>query len=71
MSNWHGGKGPKRRNSNETAYADNWDTIFGKKDMEEVKARKVLPPHAKTQVQKDKTKVIPRKSKNDSLDNVS
>jgi len=29
---WHGGKGSKRRNSNDKAYADNWDLIFGKKD---------------------------------------
>lgn len=29
-SNWHGGKGSSRRNSNEKAYADNWDKIFGK-----------------------------------------
>jgi len=26
-----GGKGSKRRNSNEKAYADNWDKIFGNK----------------------------------------
>ena len=26
-----GGKGSARRNSNEQAYADNWDKIFGKK----------------------------------------
>jgi len=30
--NWHGGKGSKRRNSNDKAYADNWDLIFGKKE---------------------------------------
>ena len=28
-SNWHGGKGSTRRNSNEQAYRDNWDDIFG------------------------------------------
>ena len=28
-SNWHGGKGSGRRNSNEQAYRDNWDNIFG------------------------------------------
>ncbi len=28
---WHGGKGSGRRNSNEQAYQDNWDIIFGKK----------------------------------------
>ena len=32
MSNWHGGKGSKRRKSNEKAYSDNWDKIFGKKN---------------------------------------
>jgi len=31
MSNWHGGKGSKRRKSNEKAYSDNWDKIFGAK----------------------------------------
>ncbi len=28
---WHGGKGSKRRNSDESKYADNWDLIWGKK----------------------------------------
>lgn len=28
---WQGGKGSTRRNSNEKAYADNWEAIFGKK----------------------------------------
>ena len=31
MSNWHGGKGSKRRNSNESLYAENWEKIFKKK----------------------------------------
>jgi len=31
MSNWHGGKGSKRRKSNEKVYSDNWEKIFGKK----------------------------------------
>jgi len=30
MSQWHGGKGSKRRNSNDKLYADNWDRIFNK-----------------------------------------
>jgi hypothetical protein len=30
MSNWHGGKGSKRRKSNEQAYRDNYDKIFNK-----------------------------------------
>ena len=62
MSNWHGGKGSKRRNSDENLYADNWERIFGKKKPE-LKSRKQIPSHASTQVHKDKTKVIPRKSK--------
>jgi len=33
-----GGKGSKRRNSNEKAYAEGWDKIFGSK-----KKNKVLP----------------------------
>ena len=33
MSQWHGGKGSKRRNSNEKAYAENWDKIFKRKKM--------------------------------------
>jgi len=62
MSNWHGGKGSKRRNSNEELYADNWEKIFGK-PKPELKSRKETPSHASTQIHKDKTKVIPRKSK--------
>lgn len=31
MSQWHGGKGSKRRPGNPDAYADNWDRIFSKK----------------------------------------
>ena len=30
---WHGGKGSQRRNSNDKAYADNYDRIFGKVDQ--------------------------------------
>jgi hypothetical protein len=61
-SNWHGGKGSKRRNSNESAYADNWEKIFGKKKPE-IKARKTQPEHSKTQIHKDKSKQLPRKYK--------
>ena len=56
---WHGGKGSKRRNSNDALYADNWEKIFGKKKPE-VTVRKETPLHAKTQIHKDKSKVIPR-----------
>ena len=28
MSNWHGGKGSKRRNSNEEAYRENYDKTY-------------------------------------------
>ena len=43
-------------------YADNWEKIFGK-PKPELKSRKETPSHASTQIHKDKTKVIPRKSK--------
>ena len=56
---WHGGKGSKRRNSNEELYADNWEKIFGKPEPK-VKARKAQPKHSVTQIHKDKSKVIPR-----------
>lgn len=62
MTQWHGGKGSKRRNSDEKLYADNWEKIFGK-EKPVIKSRKETPSHASTQVHKDKTKVIPRKSK--------
>lgn len=62
MTQWHGGKGSKRRNSDEELYADNWERIFGKKKPE-LKSRKATPTHGLTQVHKDKTKVIPRKKK--------
>jgi hypothetical protein len=59
---WHGGKGSKRRNSNDALYADNWEKIFGKKKPE-VTVRKETPVYAKTQIHKDKSKVIPRRYK--------
>ena len=59
---WHGGKGSKRRNSNEEAYADGWELAFGKKKPE-IKARKEQPSHSITQIHKDRTKAIPRKHK--------
>ena len=52
---WHGGKGSKRRNSNEELYADNWEKIFGKPEPK-VKSRKAQPSHSVTQVHRDKTK---------------
>ena len=50
------GKGSKRRPRvvSEQDFADAWNNIF---------PRKTTPPHASTQVHKDKTKVIPRKEK--------
>ena len=50
------GKGSKPRPQFISAdkYREAWDKIF---------PRKKTPPHASTQVHKDKTKVIPRKSK--------
>jgi len=50
------GKGSKRRPQviSDEQFAQAWDNIF---------TRKVTPDHGKTQVHKDKTKVIPRKQK--------
>ena len=59
---WHGGKGSKRRDSNDVLYADNWDKIFGKKKPE-ISVRKETPTHATTQIHRDQTKVIPRRYK--------
>ena len=44
MKQWHGGKGSKRRNSNEELYSDNWEKIFGKKKPD-IKVRKETPSH--------------------------
>ena len=41
-SNWHGGKGSSRRDSNGTAYRDNWDKIFGKKPNPTMQTSKAL-----------------------------
>ena len=62
MSNWHGGKGSKRRNSNEEAYADGWELAFGKKKPV-VKVRKETPSHGASQVHSDKTKYNRKKIK--------
>lgn len=40
MSQWHGGKGSKRRPENQKAFSDNWDNIFGKKKKEGSKDEK-------------------------------
>ena len=66
---WHGGKGSKRRNSNEEAYADGWELAFGKPEPK-VKARKAQPKHSVTQIHKDKSKVIPRHYKYNKEENV-
>ena len=60
---WHGGKGSKRRNSNEDLYADNWEKIFGKS-----KVRKKTPEHASTKMHKDKTKEVPRHYKYNKIE---
>ena len=51
-------KGSKQRPKliTEEEFNNNWDKIF---------ARKKTPKHGRTLVHKDKTKVIPRKKKND------
>ena len=60
--NWHGGKGSKRRNSDDKLYSDNWEKIFGK-PKPEISVRKETPTHGSTHIHKDKTKTIPRKEK--------
>lgn len=30
---WHGGKGSRYRKVDQKAYNDNWERVFGKKDM--------------------------------------
>ena len=51
-------KGSKRRPTliTKEEFEENWDKIFG---------RKKTPKHGSTKVHTDKTKVIPRKQKND------
>ena len=53
------GKGSKRVVS-DNEYDKAWEQIFGEPRP---KTRKKTPPHASTQMHKDKTKVIPRKEK--------
>lgn len=48
---WHGGKGSQRRKSNEQAYADNWDKIFGKKKQAQQPPPVVDPEKQKEQAQ--------------------
>ena len=55
MTQWHGGKGSRRRNSKEDKYADGWERIFGKPEPK-VKEHKKTPRHGLTKVHKDKTK---------------
>ena len=56
------GKGSKRRPQvvSDNEYDKAWEQIFGEPRP---KTRKKTPPHASTQLHKDKTKVIPRKEK--------
>ena len=46
---WHGGKGDKpRTTNNQKQYRDNWDRIFGKKDVEpkiNSPENKIIPDH--------------------------
>ena len=58
-----GGKESQRRNSNEKAYADNWEKIFGKhkKDIAQyeqtLRERGIEPPHKKHYGDTDGNKV--------------
>ncbi len=63
---WHGGKGSKRRNPDDNAYADNWEQIFGKKKPE-IKKHKKTPKHGVTQVHVDKTKYNRKKVKDETI----
>ena len=64
-------KGSKRRPEKDGQYQDQWEIIFGKK-KQETKVRKQTPAHARTQVQKDKTKYdrkkLDRSAKADIID---
>ena len=53
----------KTKTGGQQAYADGWDTIFGK-----TKVRKKTPNHAQTQTHKDKSKVIPRHYKYNNIE---
>jgi len=69
MKQWHGGKGSKRRNSNEKAYSDNWDKIFGKdKDMkgERNPVKKNMDKLHKPSTHRDKSK-YDRKSESEYM----
>jgi len=70
MTEWHGGKGSKRRTSNEKAFSDNWDKIFGR--SEKMKRRdpvkKNMDKFHKPRTHRDKTK-YDRKSESEKLMN--
>jgi hypothetical protein len=44
-----GGKGSARRQSNEKAYADNWDLIFNKDKKDDNESKEVSTEKSKTQ----------------------
>jgi hypothetical protein len=67
MSNWHGGKGSKRRNSNEELYSSNWEKIFGKPEPK-IKTRVITPKHGVSKVHSDKTKYTRKSKYYDKLD---
>lgn len=49
MTQWHGGKGSKRRKgSDQKAYEDNWERIFGNKQaQQDVPTEEELAEHKK------------------------
>jgi hypothetical protein len=63
---WHGGKGDKPRGTDQKAYADGWEAIFGKKKPE-IKARKHQPDHSITQIHTNKKKKLPKEEKHRSI----
>ncbi len=50
MSNWHGGKGSKQRPTDTKKYQDNWDAIFGKKDLPSAGGNAQTPKTSRTKI---------------------
>ena len=46
---WHGGKGSQRRNTDNKAYADNWEKIFGKDKGLSEREKVLMDPLAASQ----------------------
>jgi len=51
---WHGGKGSQRRNTDDKAYADNWDKIFNKEKNNGNESSKTSKETSKAQLKEKK-----------------